>query len=184
MTNLNFNPFPELKTEHLILRQFIPEDAEDLFALRSDKEIMKFICRPIAQTVADALALIQQMNEGITNQESISWAVCQKKDSKAIGSIGFVRMKKEHYRAEIGYLLSTKHQGRGFMKEALTSVVDYGFKNMKLHSVEAILDPNNKASIALLERNKFRKEAHFKEDFFYNGKFFDSLVYSRLSPIK
>jgi ribosomal-protein-alanine N-acetyltransferase len=184
MINLNFNPFPELKTEHLVLRPFTNEDAQDFFVLRSDKEIMKFICRPIAQTVADALALIEQMNEGIAGQQNISWAICLKKDPKVIGSIGFVRINKEHYRAEVGYLLSTKFQGRGFMKEALTAVVDYGFKNIKLHSIEAILDPNNKACVNLLEKNKFRKEAHFKEDFFYNGKFLDSLVYSRLSPIK
>ena len=145
---------------------------------------MKFICRPIAQTKEDALQLINLMNDGIAQQENISWAICQKKDPKVIGSIGFVRMKKDHHRAEVGYLLSTKHQGRGYMKEALTAVTDYGFKTMKLHSIEAVLDPNNKASLALLEKNKFRKEAHFKEDFFYNGKYMDSLVYSRLTPIK
>jgi ribosomal-protein-alanine N-acetyltransferase len=52
---------------------------------------------------------------------------------------------------------------------------------MKLHSVEANVNPANNSSIKLLKKNKFVKEAHYKENYFYDGKFLDSAVYSLLS---
>jgi ribosomal-protein-alanine N-acetyltransferase len=47
-----------------------------------------------------------------------------------------------------------------------------------LHSIEANINPDNLASANLLEKNGFKKEAHFRENFYYNGKFLDSLIYS------
>ncbi|MGE5859464.1 MAG: GNAT family N-acetyltransferase, partial [Ignavibacteria bacterium] len=58
--------------------------------------------------------------------------------------------------------------------------LNYGFKVMNLHSIEANVNPDNKASIRLLERNNFTREAYFKENYFYNGKFLDSAIYSLL----
>ncbi len=68
------------------------------------------------------------------------------------------------------------------MQEAILTILDYGFKIMKLHSVEANVNPNNAASIKLLERNNFIREAYHKENYYYNGKFLDSAIYSLLTP--
>ena len=87
-----------------------------------------------------------------------------------IGTIGYWRIVKEHYRAEIGYLIATEQQGKGLMQEAISATLQYGFSEMKLHSVEANVNPNNPASIKLLERNHFIREAYFKENYFSNGK--------------
>jgi ribosomal-protein-alanine N-acetyltransferase len=51
---------------------------------------------------------------------------------------------------------------------------------MKLHSVEADVNPANQPSIKLLERNNFVREAYFKENYFYDGKFLDSAIYTLL----
>ncbi len=69
------------------------------------------------------------------------------------------------------------------MQEALSTVIHYGFEVMKLHTIEADVDPNNTASIKLLERNKFVKEGYFKENYFFEGKFYDTVVYSLLDSI-
>ncbi|MES1219030.1 MAG: GNAT family N-acetyltransferase, partial [Bacteroidota bacterium] len=74
MLTLNFSPFPLLYTERLILRQVTPADAPDLFLLRSDKEVMKYIDRPLQTTVQDALLLIQKINDSLDIDESITWA--------------------------------------------------------------------------------------------------------------
>ena len=68
------------------------------------------------------------------------------------------------------------------MKEAMDAVLEYGFKEMKLHSIEANVDPGNQPSIKLLEKKGFIKEAHFKENMFFNGSFLDSAIYSLLNP--
>ena len=70
------------------------------------------------------------------------------------------------------------------MDEALKAVLHYGFYTMKLHSVEANIDPENATSKKLLERNGFIREAYYKENYFFEGKFIDSAIYSLLTPVE
>lgn len=67
------------------------------------------------------------------------------------------------------------------MSEALQAVINYGFTNIGLHSIEANINPRNEASARILERNNFIKEAYFKENFYFNGKFLDSAIYSLIA---
>ena len=67
------------------------------------------------------------------------------------------------------------------MKEALMAVIDFGFNEMKLHSIEGQINPENVVSGVVLEKCGFTREAYFKENFYFQGKFFDSAVYSLLN---
>ncbi len=180
MLNTYFVTFPILTTDRLVLRQITFDDAEAMFDMRSDPEMMAYIPRPLAKTMEDATALIQSMLDGTEKGESLLWAISYKNDTKLLGTIGYWRLKPEHYRAEVGYLLHRDFWQQGIMHEALQAVLAFGFKDMNCHSIEAIIDPENVASARLLEKCGFVKEAHFKENCFFEGKFLDSLVYSRL----
>jgi [ribosomal protein S5]-alanine N-acetyltransferase len=177
-----FNPFPLLSTQRLLLRVIDPADDQQLFSLRSDQRVMKFLDRPLAVSIDDARELIGRMITDITNDNGITWAITSKDDPKLMGTIGYWRLDKPNYRAEIGYMMHPDWQGKGLMQEAMTAVIDYGFKTMKLHSIEANVNPANEASIKLLEKNKFVQEAYFKENYYYDGKFLDSVIYSLLTP--
>jgi ribosomal-protein-alanine N-acetyltransferase len=181
MLHLNFHPFPIIKSERLLLRDLKDADANELFHLRSDKNVMQFIDRPLAESIDDALKLIKIISDGHTNKENITWAITLKDSPALIGTIGFWRIEKEHYRAEIGYLLNPVYQGKGIMQEAMKVVLLYGFEKMQLHSVEANVNPNNAASIKLLEKNGFVREGYFRENYYYNGQFLDSSIYSLIS---
>ncbi len=169
---------PSLTTERLILRPVKPEDNESLFALRSDPEQMRFIPRPLAQTIADADKLLNDMLTGIENNTSINWAATIKGNDRCIGVMGFYRIYPEHFRAEVGYMLLPEHQRKGLMQEALAALVNYGFTEMNLHTVEAVTDPENIASQKVLLNLGFVKEAHFKENIFFNNRFMDSVHYT------
>ena len=181
MLNINFTPFPNLETERLQLRRIVIEDYNEIFSLRSNKEIMKYIPRPLAITKEEAIEHIAIIDSRIENNEGINWAIMLKNDSKLIGIIGHYRLKPEHYRAEIGYMLLPEYHGKGIMTEAINEVVNYGFDVMKLHSIEALIDPRNLASENVLQKNGFIKEAHFIENEYYEGQFLDSVVYSILN---
>ncbi|HSC37593.1 MAG TPA: GNAT family protein, partial [Chitinophagaceae bacterium] len=114
--------------------------------------------------------------------DGITWGIYLKTAPGLIGTIGLWRIIKEHHRAEIGYLLSPAWQRRGLMQEAMEKVLDYGFSVIGLHSVEANVNPDNEASIRILEKNHFVREAYFKENYYYNGVFKDSVIYSLLTP--
>ncbi len=182
MLTLNFHPFPVLSTDRLLLRKIEKSDVNEIFILRSDKSVMQFIERSAAKSIEEAIIFIQSIDDLIKNNEAIQWAITLKNDSKLIGTICIWNISKEHHRGEIGYALHPDAHGKGFMQEALTEVVNFGFKVLKLHSIEADVNPNNIASIKLLERNKFIREGFFKENIFFDGKFFDTAVYSLLAP--
>jgi ribosomal-protein-alanine N-acetyltransferase len=174
----NFNPFPNLETERLLLRRIVCEDVSEIFALRSNKEVMKYIPSPLASNDEEALVHIALIDEKIDTNEGINWAITLKGDGKLIGVIGHYKIKPEHFRAEIGYMLLPEYQGKGIISEAIKEVVNYGFEVMKLHSVEAIVHPENSASEKVLQKNGFVKEAHLKENEYFDGRFLDTVIYS------
>ena len=181
MLTLNFDPFPVITTERLVLRDIRATDAPHYFVLRSDPAIMKYIPRPVAKTVDDASAFITRIHTGFANKENINWAITMKGEDRLIGTIGYVRMKPEHFRAEMGCMLRNDLQGKGIMQEAITAIINFGFDEMKLNSIEALIDPDNKSSEKILKKNKFVQEAFFKENEFYEGKFLDTIVYTLLA---
>ena len=75
-------------------------------------------------------------------------------------------------------MIKSEHQGNGLVTEALQLAIDFAFKKMHLHSIEANINPLNERSRNLLIKNGFIKEAYFRENYFYNGKFLDSEIYS------
>ncbi|MFV8361393.1 GNAT family N-acetyltransferase [Flavobacterium sp. LS1P3] len=181
MLTINFSPFPNLETERLLLRRVDFNDTKEIFALRSNPETMKYIPRPLVKTDEDALEHIAMIDSKIDSNEGINWAITLKDNSKLIGIIGHYRIKPEHYRAEIGYMLLPEYHGKGIVSEAVREAVKYGFNNMNLHSIEAIIAPENYASAKVLEKNGFVKEAHLKENEFYEGRFLDTVIYSILN---
>jgi ribosomal-protein-alanine N-acetyltransferase len=181
MLHLNFTPFPVLTTQRLMLRQFTYDDAADLFEVRSNVGIMQYINRPLAKTVDDAVDLIKVINDLLSSNNGITWCISLKNNQRFIGSIGFWRIEKENYRAEIGYLLNPAYQGAGLMQEAIDAVIPYGFDAMNLHSIQANVSSGNAPSIKLLEKNNFVREGYFKENHFYNEAFADTAVYTLLT---
>ncbi|SEA71345.1 ribosomal-protein-alanine N-acetyltransferase [Flavobacterium gillisiae] len=184
MLSINFTPFPNLETERLYLRRVDKNDVESILELRSNVETMKYIPRPLLKTTEDALEHIAMIDAKIESSEGINWAITYKNDPKLIGIIGHYRIKPEHFRAEIGYMLLPEHSGQGIITEAIKEAVKYGFEVMKLHSIEAIIAPENHGSAKVLEKNNFIKEAHLKENEFYEGSFLDTVIYSRLNKVQ
>lgn len=183
MLSFNFSHFPQLETERLLLKQITNYDAPALFEMRSSKEVMKYIDRPLAKTVDDALALIKLITDSWRTNDGITWGIFTKEQPQQLmGTIGFWKIQKEHHRAEIGYLLHPSLQGKGIMKEAMQGILNYGFNAMHLHSIEANVNPDNTASRKLLEKLSFVQEAYFRENYYSNGKFVDSCIYSLLTP--
>lgn len=177
-----FTPFPVLRTGRLLLRRIEPEDAEAMLFLRSNPTIMQYLDREPAQTIGEAAFFIRMITEAQERNEGINWGISLADDPRLIGTIGFWRLMKEHYRAEIGYLLHPDFWGQGLVSEAMTAVMNYGFDVMKLHSVEANVNPDNKASVRILQKAGFVQEAYFRENYYFRGRFLDSLIFSKLAP--
>lgn len=182
MLEVNLYPFPELKTGRLILRKMNDEDTGQFFKLRSNKDVMRHIGKNPMTSINEAKDFIKMINDLLESNSGITWAMALKEEpQKLIGTIGLWRLIKEHYRAEIGYMLLPEYWRKGLTKEAILKVTNFGFNGLKLHSIEGHLTPLNTASAKILESTGFVREAYFKEDFFFNGKFEDTAIYSLLN---
>lgn len=181
MLAINFDPFPVLQTSRLILRRPALRDAPEIFAMRSDPECMRFVPRPLVSSREDAINHLELIDSKIRSNEGINWAVTLRDDDRMIGLMGIYRLSPEDYRGEIGYMIHPEFAGTGLTTEAVGEIVRYGFEELKLNSIEGIIDPRNHASARVLEKNAFRKEAHLRENIFWNGEFLDSVIYAKLA---
>lgn len=180
MLTLNFHPFPNLETERLLLRRLNNNDINEVLELRGNPEVMKYVPRPLIKTEEEALAHIALIEDKIVDNIGINWAITLKGSPKMIGIMGHYKIQSENYRSEVGYMILPRYNGKGIVTEALEAVVQYGFEQLQLHSIEAIIDPENVASEKVLQKNGFVKEAHILENELYEGKFLDTVIYSLL----
>lgn len=155
----NFTPFPNLTSERLTLRKLRLEDENEVFFLRSDNRVLKFIDIPIAKSLEDARTYIRMINKGIDENEWVLWGITLKEaESKIIGTICLWNISKEKNKGEIGYLLHPDFQRKGYMQEATVKVIDFGFNTMNLDVIDADLHSKNDKSLKLLKRNNFAFE--------------------------
>jgi len=182
MLTLNFDPFPILTTERLVLRRLSVDDGPEIFHHRSDPALNEYLDRVPCASIDVAVAFIRMVNAAIDENNNVTWGITLKGHDPIIGTIAIWRIQKEHHRGEIGYVITNEHQGKGLMSEAMAAVIDYAFSVIKLHSLEANINPANTPSKALLERNGFIREAYFRENYHHQGRFFDSAIYSLLTP--
>jgi [ribosomal protein S5]-alanine N-acetyltransferase len=181
MLQLDFTPFPELETERLLLRKITKEDTSEIYFLRSDEAILKFIGKEPAKNFQEAEDFINRINENVLANTGIMWGITLKDNAQEIiGTICYWRIQNENYRAEIGYVLHPAFWKRGLMKEAINKVAEYGFNTMHLHSIEARIHAENMDSASVLEATGFTKNGCLKEEFFFREKFHDTIIYSRL----
>jgi len=168
MNKINFTPFPLLETERLTLRQLSLEDANEIFRLRSDKSVNKFLDRPIAKTIDDANQFINKINDSIAKNELIYWAITFKNHPKLIGTICLWNISEDRTKAEIGFELLPDHQGKGIMWEVLPIVIKFGFEIMKLDFINGEVDSNNLKSIKLMEKNGFISHKRLQNTVIYS----------------
>ena len=167
MNHLNFTPFPDIVTERLVLRCLNLSDDNEILFLRSDERILKYLDIPIAKTLDDARNFINKINDNIKTNQSIYWGFAFKNENKLIGTICLWDFSEDRFTAFIGYVLHPNFQGQGIMQEVFINILNYGFKYLKLKSIEADVDPNNSKSIQLLIKNNFFLKEQSEKTFIY-----------------
>lgn len=175
-----FDFFPRLESPRLLFHDLAKANRQEILYMRSDPSIYQFLDRQPAQSLDDIDKFIEIVNQAFRDQNGISWVLVKKDDNRVAGYIGLWRIVKEHSRGEIGYALKKEFWGQELMKEAIDTVVRFGFKQMELHSIMADVNPLNTKSLRVLEKCNFKREAHLRENFYYNGKYLDSVIFGLL----
>ena len=168
----------KIDTNRLLIRPISPSDTEKVFEYRSDKETNKYQGW-IPKTVNDVEAFIEKLAKQINEPETwFQFVMVEKKSGNIVGDLGVHFFGEENLQVEIGCTLNKLYQGNGYATESVECILDYLFNNLEKHRIITSIDPQNTHSIRLVERVGFRKEAHFIESLFINGKWVDDLVYA------
>lgn len=175
-----FDSFPNLTTERLTLQLHEESDLDNLFILRSDPQVMTYMDKPAATDKSAVLQKIKEIRQDFEDKKGINWTMKLKGSDEAIGYMSLWRIDHTNHRVEIGYALKKEYWKQGLSFEAAKKVIDFAFNKLKAHSIMANLNPDNQGSKSLLLKLGFRQEAHFREDFYFQGKFLDSAIFALL----
>lgn len=161
---LMLHPTYPLETTRMILRPFEEGDLADLFRLRGDPEVTRYLPHHL-DTLADATELLEKRiarrvleNEG----DKINFAAVMKDTGEFIGEIGIFTVVDAPHTVEIGYVLMPEFHGKGLASEAAREMLRLAFEEGKFHRVIARCLGGNTASFKAMQRLGMRKEGEFK----------------------
>ncbi|WP_343632811.1 GNAT family protein [Fluviicola sp.] len=172
--------FKLIETNRLLLKGLTPEDMTEIFE-RNHKPKIKTILGHRSEE--DYEKELHKYKNGYSsyNRSFMLFLLEDKASGKIIGRCGLHNWNRDHWRAEIGYSMEDESfKQQGLMSEAVEAIIDYGFKQMNLNRIEALVADYNTASLRLLEKNGFIKEGIMRKHYYVNGVFEDSVVFAIL----
>ena len=172
--------FEELVTKRLKLRKLSPEVIKYVFENLSTDDLKKFFCFNNEEELNKEK---EKLEKGLStfNRTFLYFQLIDRLSNDVIGWCGYHTWYIDHDRAEIGYVLTNENYKRkGIMSEAIKPIIKYGFHQMKLNRIEALVSPNNIASLNIIKKQNFVQEGYLKQHYKINNKLEDSLFFALL----
>ena len=169
-------PDAPIETERLLLRPFRESDAEAFFKCCQNPNIGNNAGWKPHRSLEESQEILRSV---FISQPGI-WAIILKEDGRLIGSVGIIPdPKRENPQARmLGYWLDESHWGKGYMTEAVQSVLDYGFNTLQLNLITANCYPHNERSQQVLKRHGFIYEGTLHQaELTYDGHLYLSLIH-------
>lgn len=176
---MNKPAYVPLETQRVLLRRFTDADLQPFLAYANDPLVARYQSWE-SHTEEEAKEIIAQQKELDPGDVGkwFTYATEFKAKHELIGHLALKLMDEQQ--AEIGFTLARSYQGQGLAFEATSRLLDFVFKDLRLHRVIAIADCENDKSIALLERLGMRREGHFIKNIWFKGKWGDEYLYALL----
>lgn len=173
-------PTPTLRTARLLLRPFTPADADAIFALQSNPQVLRYWDSPPWSERARAERFIAKCQQMEQDGSGARLAIERRADGAFIGWCVLFEWNPGYRSAGMGYCLDDAAWGQGFATEAAGALLQWAFDTLDLNRVQAETDTRNTASARVLEKLGFVREGTLREDCVVNGEVSDSWVYGLL----
>ncbi len=171
---------PTIETERLLLRKITLNDANDIFEYGSDPLVSQYTMWSTHTSIEDTKNFLRSLSKMYKKRELIDWGIVHKSEQKLIGTCGYVEWSMNHSRAQIGYALSRKYWSQGYMSEAVSAIIDFGFREMSLNKIEARCAQENIASARVMEKVGMQLEGILRQQLFVKDQYWDLKIYSIL----
>ena len=141
-----------LQTSRLLVREFVPEDADALTLVLSDAETMRYYPAPYDRDGVEQW--IERNRQRYCDDGVGLWAMELIKRQEVIGDCGIILQEVDGERLyEIGYHLRRDFWGRGLATEAAIACREWGFGHLKTERLISLIRPDNLPSRRVAERN-------------------------------
>jgi ribosomal-protein-alanine N-acetyltransferase len=171
-----------LETERLVLRELVPDDFDEIFAWQSDPRWLRYY--EWTERKPDECRELLDRMIGFQREQprtKFQLAVELKDRRGAIGTCGIRMDRPEATEADIGYEITPDHWGRGYAREAVRAVVEFGIEELKVHRIWSWCVADNTASWRLMEKLGMKREGRLRDKHYFKGRFWDELVYGMLA---
>ncbi|GAA1106152.1 hypothetical protein GCM10009668_27210 [Nocardioides dubius] len=170
-----------IRTDRLTLRAYRPEDAEDVFAYRGDREVVRYMPHQ-AWSHAEAITKVAEWaasRDDLGADHPLALAV--EYQGRVIGDLVLMAADKTLLRLEIGWCFHPDFHGLGLAREGALAMLDLAFDHYRAQRVFAQLDPRNVASVRLCQRLGMSHEAHLRNDWHDPHGWSDNGIYGLLA---
>ena len=168
-----------IETERLILRKFHLDDAEDTYRnYCGDPLVTKYLTWTTYTGPQEAVDRMHFMQEQYQKGQAWDWAIELKELGQVIGSIGPVKKRDDIDMVHIGYCIGSRWWHQGIMTEAFSAVIDYLFSECGVNRIEALHDPNNPHSGAVMRKCGLRYEGTMRQADHNNQGVCDANLYA------
>lgn len=171
---------PTLKTERLFLRALRASDAPAIFAVFGDDAVTRDYDLDTFTTLDQAVTMVERIAKRNQQGEALRWGIALQENDRVIGTGGFNQFCRHWFSAGVGYEIASAYWNRGYMTEALGAIVRYGFENLGINRIEALVMCDNDSSARVLGKNGFVREGLLREYGYWKNQFWDLQLYALL----
>ncbi len=157
-----------LETERFLMREFISSDADVIYALDSNREVMRYLGNNIMIDKASAIQTIQHVRKQYEDNGIGRWMIIDKSSGEALGWAGLklepTEINGHNNYMDIGYRLLQQHWGKGIASECAKACLEFAKNELKLNKLHATAHVDNRASNRILQRIGMTRIATFDLD--------------------
>lgn len=172
---------PTLVAPRVQLRWMENRDLDDLYAVYSDPEVVRYWSHTAWPHRDEASIYLEAIESGFQAGNLFQWGIALRGDDRVIGTVTLCAIDHTQGRAEVGFALARDHWGRRYAQEALTVLLDHAFDALALRRIEADVDPRNLPSLRTLENLGFRREGYLRQRWQVAGEVQDSVLMGLLA---
>jgi len=164
-----FTDLPSFETERLVLRKITAADLYDMYDYSREEEVSRFLMWAPHLNLDETRGHIEFLQKEYRKGRCTDWGVALKENGVLIGTCGFAHIDTRNNKGEIGYVLSHRYRGKGYMREAAMAVLYIGFEKLGLNRIEARILEGNTPSERLAESVGLRFEGKLRNALYIKG---------------
>jgi RimJ/RimL family protein N-acetyltransferase len=178
---INADRLPTLTTERLRIRWLEASDVPSLFEIFSNADVTRYWGSPRLVDESGARDLLDEIHGFFRAHTLYQWGIALASEDRVIGTCTLAALDKRNRRAELGFALDRAQWKNGYVAEALPKLFDFAFGELRLHRLEADVDPRNLASIRVVERLGFQREGYLRQRWLCHDGPQDTVFYGLLA---